>query len=499
MFPATESHSISFLQIHTADGGRVRYRKVCEDDGEELAQEEIGRGYETATGTLVPVTDADLDAMPLPTAKAIEIVTFVPTESIGPIQIGASSYLAAEGVAAKPYELLRRVLQRSAQVAVAKFGWHNRERLGLLRVIDDVIVLHAMLWPDEIRSTDQFPVPDAAVSEAEVDAAVALAETLTGLDMSQMRDEYRAALEEVIAAKATGERLPVPKPAEPASAQVVDLIAMLEKSVQDAKAIRGDDAHPERFAGSEPAGTVPRPGGRAEVPADGHAAACPGHPQARPDRCVHGLAKRWASLPGLRNTGGRRAARSALGPGRGGGVVPGPHGARGRGTVRPGVDLLAAHRDLVLVGAPALGPHTLRQVVRPPLCVQSRGVHRFRRARVALGGIQRGRAEGEPDHFGLAARGYPYADVGGVLGYPGRQRERRLLACGGVGGAREALARLLVHLAVNFVGHEAGRQIGQRESGGGKDSHGGCGDDERAAVHVFHSRRSGPHGASSSR
>ncbi|MFE5522034.1 Ku protein [Streptomyces virginiae] len=246
VFPATESHNVSLRQIHTADGGRVRYRKVCELDGEQLAQEEIGRGYETATGTLVPITDADLDAMPLPTAKAIEIVAFVPTESIDPIQIGASYYLAAEGVAAKPYELLRRALQRSSKVAVAQFAWHNRERLGLLRVLDDVIVLHAMLWPDEIRSTDQVPVPDVAVSEEEVIAAVALAETLSGLDMSQMRDEYRAALEEVIAAKATGERPAAPQPAEPASAQVVDLMSMLEQSVQEAKATRGEPAtvHP---------------------------------------------------------------------------------------------------------------------------------------------------------------------------------------------------------------------------------------------------------------
>ncbi len=242
VYPATESHSVSFRQVHTADGGRIRYRKVCELDGQELSQEEIGRGYETATGTLVPITDQDLDSMPLPTAKAIEIVSFVPADSIDPIQIGSSYYLAAEGVAAKPYELLRRALQRSSKVAVAKFAMRNRERLGLLRVLEDVIVLHGMLWPDEIRSTEQVPVPDATVSEEEIDAAVALAETLTGLDMSQMRDEYRTALEQVIAAKATGERLPVPEAAEPASAQVIDLMAMLEQSVQDAKATRGEPA-----------------------------------------------------------------------------------------------------------------------------------------------------------------------------------------------------------------------------------------------------------------
>ncbi|WP_030965727.1 Ku protein [Streptomyces sp. NRRL S-378] len=246
--PATESHDISFRQIHTADGGRIRYRKVCELDGQQLRQDEIVRGYETATGTLIPVTDEDLDNLPLPTAKAIEIVSFVPAASIDPIQIGASYYLAAtETVAAKPYELLRQALERSSKVAVAKYAMRDRERLGLLRVKDDVIVLHALRWPDEIRSTTQVPVPDAAVTDDEVDAAVRLAETLTGTDVGELRDEYRDALEEVIAAKTGTGTLPAPaEEAPPASAEVVDLMAMLEKSVQDAKTTRGEPAtvHP---------------------------------------------------------------------------------------------------------------------------------------------------------------------------------------------------------------------------------------------------------------
>ncbi|MFE5489008.1 Ku protein [Streptomyces virginiae] len=247
MVPATESHDISFRQIHTADGGRIRYRKVCELDGQVLRQDEIVRGYETATGTLIPVTDEDLDNLPLPTAKAIEIVSFVPAASIDPIQIGASYYLAAtETVAAKPYELLRQALERSSKVAVAKFAMRDRERLGLLRVKGDVIMLHALRWPDEIRSTDQVPAPEVAVTDEEVDAAVRLAETLTG-DVGELRDEYRDALEEVIAAKAAGTRpAPVGEAPPPASAEVVDLMAMLEKSVQDAKATRGEPAtvHP---------------------------------------------------------------------------------------------------------------------------------------------------------------------------------------------------------------------------------------------------------------
>ncbi|MEV7445692.1 Ku protein [Streptomyces sp. NPDC091204] len=246
--PATESHDISFRQIHTADGGRIRYRKVCELDGQVLRQDEIVRGYETSTGTLIPVTDQDLDNLPLPTAKAIEIVSFVPAASIDPIQISTSYYLAAtETVAAKPYELLRQALERSSKVAVAKFVMRDRERLGLLRVKGDVIMLHALRWPDEIRSAAQVSVPDVAVTDEEVDAAVRLAETLTGGDIGELRDEYRDALEEVIAAKAAGTRpAPAAEAPPPASAEVVDLMAMLEKSVQDAKATRGEPAtvHP---------------------------------------------------------------------------------------------------------------------------------------------------------------------------------------------------------------------------------------------------------------
>ncbi|MFD6915212.1 Ku protein [Streptomyces virginiae] len=246
--PATESHDISFRQIHTTDGGRVRYRKVCELDGQQLRQDEIVRGYETATGTLIPVSDEDLDNLPLPTAKAIEIVSFVPAASIDPIQIGASYYLAAtEKVAAKPYELLRQALERSSKVAVAKFAMRDRERLGLLRVKDDVIVLHALRWPDEIRSSAQIVVPDVTVTDDEVDAAVRLAETLTGIDIGELRDEYRDAVEEVLAAKTSTGAMPAPMEEAPsASAEVVDLMAMLEKSVQDAKATRSEPAtvHP---------------------------------------------------------------------------------------------------------------------------------------------------------------------------------------------------------------------------------------------------------------
>ncbi|MFD6888065.1 Ku protein [Streptomyces sp. NPDC059957] len=111
--------------------------------GQELSQADIGRAYETATGTLVEVTDQDLDGMPLPTAKTIDIVCFVPASSIDPIAVGRPYYLMASGPAsAKPYVLLRMALERSSKVAVAKVALRGRERLALLRVVGEALCLH---------------------------------------------------------------------------------------------------------------------------------------------------------------------------------------------------------------------------------------------------------------------------------------------------------------------------------------------------------------------
>ncbi|MFF1482254.1 Ku protein, partial [Streptomyces sp. NPDC058301] len=228
--------------VHLEDMGRVRTRKVCELDGQVLEADDIGKGYEVSKDTIVQVTDAELDAMPLPTAKAIEIVGFVPTDSIDLVRVGAGYYLAADGqVSAKPYTLLRQALERSAKVAVAKFAWHNRERLGLLRVKDEAIVLHAMRWDDEIRDPADVTVPTADVSKAEVDAAIQLLETMAQDDISDYRDHYRDTVEEMLAAKAEHRKpQPVEEEAAQPSGKVVDLMEALNASVEAAKASRGE-------------------------------------------------------------------------------------------------------------------------------------------------------------------------------------------------------------------------------------------------------------------
>ncbi|MFE6763445.1 Ku protein [Streptomyces sp. NPDC057689] len=240
---ATENHSISFRQVHVEDGGRIRYRKVCELDGEEVPSAEIGKAYEDADGTMIPITDEDLSHLPLPTAKTIEIVAFVPADAIDPLQMDAAYYLSANGVpAAKPYTLLREALKRSRKVALAKYALRGRERLGMLRVVDDVIAMHGLLWPDEIRAPEGVaPESDVTVRDAELDLADALMDTLGEVDMDSLHDDYREAVEELIAAKASGE---APEPAEKGGkggGQVIDLLAALESSVKAAKEARGEE------------------------------------------------------------------------------------------------------------------------------------------------------------------------------------------------------------------------------------------------------------------
>lgn len=242
---ASEPHNISFHRIHIEDGGRVRNRKVCEIDGAELRDDEIGRGYEISKDQIIEVTDEDLREMPLPTAKAIDIVAFVDRSSIDPVRIGQSYYLEADGqVATKPYTLLRRALERSSKVAIAKFALRGRERLGLLSIREKALVLHSMHWPDEIRSPAELAPRPVELTDDEIRRAIDLMESMAADDASGFHDEYREALEKVIDAKLEGKT--PPKPAEPKAGdgRVVDLMAALEQSVQTARESRGegDDA-----------------------------------------------------------------------------------------------------------------------------------------------------------------------------------------------------------------------------------------------------------------
>ncbi|MFJ8803107.1 Ku protein [Streptomyces sp. NPDC102487] len=241
---ARQDHSVRFHQVHLEDMSRVRVRKVCEIEDREVPNAEIGKGYQLTKEKIIPVLDEELREMPLPTAKAIEIEAFVPLESIDPIQIGDGYYLQPDGqVAAKPYTLLRKALERSSKVAIAKYAWSGRERLGLLRVRDNVIVLHAMHWADEIRDPAELKPEDVKLTKTEIAEAEHLIDRLTRDDLEgeEFTDRYTEAVEALIEAKREHREPPaVEEPKAPG--KVVDLMAALQESVNKAKASRGEDA-----------------------------------------------------------------------------------------------------------------------------------------------------------------------------------------------------------------------------------------------------------------
>jgi DNA end-binding protein Ku len=242
LYSATEEKSISFNQVRRSDGARIRYKRVAESDGEEVAYSDIAKGYQLPSGETVILTDEDFEDLPLPSAKAVDVVQFVPSDQIDPIYYNKSYFLEPEKNAAKPYVLLRDALLDSDMVGLVKVAIRNREQLATLRVREGVIVLTTMIWPDEVREADfGFLNDDVELRAQEQQMARSLVESMAGdFDPEEYSDNYREALEAVIEAKVEGREIVEPEEAQPTAGNVVDLMSALRASVDAAKKNRGE-------------------------------------------------------------------------------------------------------------------------------------------------------------------------------------------------------------------------------------------------------------------
>ncbi|MCW2802757.1 MAG: end-binding protein Ku [Propionibacteriaceae bacterium] len=236
LFSATEEKDISFRQVHPEDGGRIKYKRVCEKCGKEIPFGEIAKGYEMTDGRMVILEKEDFDQLPLATTKAVEVVQFVAQDDVDPMYFAKSYFLQADGPGVKPYALLRDALIKTGKSAVVKVALRSREALALIRPKDGVLLMHTMLWPDEIRDGSFAAPPDTAtVSDAEVMMAESFIEALSGdFQPEEFTDSYREALEELVESKASGVEL-AEEPEAPQEAEVVDLVAALRASVEAAK------------------------------------------------------------------------------------------------------------------------------------------------------------------------------------------------------------------------------------------------------------------------
>src|SRR3954462_11105123 len=162
VFSATEEKDISFRQVHIADGGRIRYKRVCSVDGEEVPYADIAKGYELPDGEMVILDDDDFANLPISSSRSVEVLSFVPAAQIDAVQMSKPYYCDPTGDV-KPYVLLRDALEKADRVAVVKVALRQRERLGVLRgprrererralrrAREGGRALQAMLGPDEV-------------------------------------------------------------------------------------------------------------------------------------------------------------------------------------------------------------------------------------------------------------------------------------------------------------------------------------------------------------
>jgi DNA end-binding protein Ku len=263
LYSATEDKDIRFHQVHVSDGGRIKYKRVCSIDGEEVEYSDIAKGYELPDGQVVVLTDEDFDELPLATRREIEVLEFVDQDQIDPIHFEKTYYLEPDGPAARPYVLLRDALENAGRVAITKIAIRQRESLAALRVRDGILVLHTMRWPDEIRRPDfAFLDEDISVRPQELKMAEALIDSMAGdFDPSEFTDDYREAMTALLEAKQSGGEVQQVPEVPDEGAAVVDLMSALRRSVEQARgggsAAAADDSAAKAPAKKAPAKKAP--------------------------------------------------------------------------------------------------------------------------------------------------------------------------------------------------------------------------------------------------
>jgi|SRR5579859_3673001 len=258
LYPATQDKDVAFHQLHRPDHSRIKYKKFCAAEDEEVEPDDIVRAFEVSKDQYVEVTDEDLEQLPLPARHTIELSAFVKAGEVDPIYYDKSYYLEPEETALKPYALLLKVLEHKRVIGVATIAIRNKESLCALRPVESALLLETLHYPDEIRERE-FTLTSSSVSERELAVAGTLVDALEEpFDPAKYHDHYREALLELIASKTEGREVVMPESA-PAGAPVTDLMAALRASIEAAKGRKAEeepnaaaetrrDGHPARKA-----------------------------------------------------------------------------------------------------------------------------------------------------------------------------------------------------------------------------------------------------------
>ena len=270
LFTAVRSQDIRFRQLHGKTHARVRQQRIDVETGEEVAYDELVKGYETADGSYVVVDPEELRQLDPDASELIDIHDFVDLADIDPIYYDRPYYLAPDGkAAAKPYRLLTDAMMREGKVAIATFVMRNKEHLAAIRARDDLLLLSTMNHADEVVDPADLDIPaitgDVEVRDREVEMARRLIDSLvTDFDPAAYEDRYRRRLVEFLEAKAEGQDVEMPR-VERDRGGVIDLTAALEASLE--RASGGGDASGRRSSDRSGSG-----GSQASRTGDGYGA-----------------------------------------------------------------------------------------------------------------------------------------------------------------------------------------------------------------------------------
>jgi DNA end-binding protein Ku len=253
LYSATEDHDVPLHQVHDKDGGRIRYQRRCEIDGEIVEFANIAKAYVDGDETVI-LTDEDLASLPAERSKDIDIVEFVPSDQVDPIMFEKSYFLAPDSKSNKAYVLLLRTLQDTERTAIVQFALRQKTRLAALRVHDDVLMLQTLLWDDEVREA-RFPELDETptISAAEMKMSKQLVESFASdFTPEKFTDEYQTQLRQLVEAKLEqGDALDTEATfgkAEGGGGEVLDLMEALRRSVESKRS-----AAPAKTAAKKPA------------------------------------------------------------------------------------------------------------------------------------------------------------------------------------------------------------------------------------------------------
>ena len=248
VYAATEDHDLHARQVDKKDGVRIRYKKVRDDNGEEVEFSDIAKAYESEEGEMVILTKEDLASLPVEQNHEIEVTEFVPADQVDPVAFDNAYFLEPASRSNRAYVLMREALQQTDRLAICTFTLRNRTRLCALRVYKEVLMLQTLLWPDEIRPAILEGLDkEAKVRPQEVKMAASLIETMAAdFEPEKYEDDYQNQLKELIEAKAAGGEAFTVEEKDTSSDddgddEVADLLAALRASVKD-RGGKADDA-----------------------------------------------------------------------------------------------------------------------------------------------------------------------------------------------------------------------------------------------------------------